>query len=76
MFTVCSLVPTFFAILIQVWKVYKATGPTIEWGGGTSWPAVVFRRWTDDVVATAESQTTETSAAENQLTKVTLEADR
>lgn len=66
-------VPTFFAILIQVWKVYKATGLSISWSSYYC-PAIVLQRWADDPVD--DSGAVELSPAEAQLTKVTLEADR
>lgn len=90
------IIPSFAAILIQMWKVQKATGLTVTITRG-----IEFRRWqtptttnartsTTDIIdrqgnndssndstqSTIDSQQVVSSAAEEQLAKVSLEADR
>lgn len=64
-------IPAGFGLLVQAWKMQKATGLGIEFG---SWgvPVVVFRRWqsqpaigegTEDAVEEKEEETRETKVA-------------
>ena len=79
-------IPSFFGILIQIWKVQKATGMTWAWYNqkGTFCPHVEFKRWTE-ITSGAENDSTRSNSldgtdsskteAEDILAKVTLEAD-
>lgn len=72
-------IPAFAGILIQVWKVKKATGVALEWtSAGGILPTLVFRRWQRQQrpEPDASSSSSIEASPDDILTKATLDADR
>lgn len=75
-------IPSFIAILIQIWKVRKATGITLKFGGWTL-IGLEFQRWKEvsedkevKIGSNDDKTVTDREETEEKLAKVTLEADR
>lgn len=71
-------IPSFFGILIQVWKVQKATGATWLWlnDAGSFYPHVEFKRWKEiEKNSGNEADDDAENVKEDLLARVTLEAD-
>lgn len=81
-------IPSFFGIIIQIWKVRKATGITFTMKSSWMMPSIEFTRWkaidSSSVVTDSSSLgTDQKSLAENgqadpsdELARISLEADR
>eukprot|EP01036_Dinobryon_divergens_P028417 gene28417-37356_t len=66
-------VPSFIAIVIQIWKINKATGITIQFNSYFV-PRIEFGRWKKEIESSDEDS--QVSTKMDKLTAVTLEADR
>ena len=67
-------IPVFFGILIQMWKVKKATGIGFKWGKYNT-PTIHFYRW-EEAMEQASDKKPDEVLKEEELTHVSLEADR
>ena len=68
-------IPAFIGILIQIWKVKKATGIGIKWGT-RGIPYIHFYRWEQEYASKINKDASPHITKEEELARITLEADR